>query len=40
MSLPAPINWLQKILPEPEEDEPETIWGAVGLWDRFLLSLQ
>ncbi len=33
MSLPAPINWLQKILPEPEEDEPETIWGAVGLWD-------
>ena len=33
MSLPAPINWLQRILSEPEEDEPETIWGAVALWD-------
>ena len=33
MSLPAPINWLQRILPESEEDEPETIWGAVALWD-------
>ena len=33
MSLPAPINWLQKVLPELKEEEPESIWGAVGLWD-------